>query len=333
MISRRQVVLALGAGALAAPFASLAQTRPALGVRRIGFLSARSRSTPTDPDVLFDAFVQGMRELGYVERKNLVIEWRFAEGKYDRLPALAAELVQLKPDLIVTDTTPGTQALQRATGSIPVVMTAIGDPVGSGFAASLARPGGNITGLSVMTIDVGPKQLELLKLIVPALSAVAVLVNPGTTFHVANLKSIQAAAQQIGVKVQPVNARTAEEIESGFAAMKRGYANGVIILGDAFFIAQRRQITELAARNRLPSLFLFQEDAAAGGLMSYGPSLGDLFRRAAAYVDKILKGAKPGDLPVEQPTVFELVINLKTVNALGLKIPQSLLQRADRVIE
>jgi putative ABC transport system substrate-binding protein len=330
MIDRRNVLI-LGLGALAAPLASLGQQQGK--VRRIGFLAVRSRPTPSNPEVYYDAFVQGMRDLGYVEGKNLVIEWRFADGKFERLPGLASELVLMKLEVIVTHTTPSTEALQRATSTIPIVMTSIADPVSSGFAASLARPGGNITGLSLMIIDLSPKYLELLKLMLPALSRVAVLLNPGTSFEFAVLKSIQAAAQQFGVKILAVEARTLEEIERGFAAMRRERADAVIVLGDSFFIAQRRQITELAARNRLPSMFAYREDVEAGGLMSYGQNLADFYRRAATYVDKILKGAKPGELPIEQPMKVHLAINRKTAKTLGLSIPQEVLLRVDEVIE
>jgi putative ABC transport system substrate-binding protein len=330
-LARRRLLIALGAGALAAPLRAFAQQQDK--VRRIGFLAARTRSTSSNPDVYYDAFVQGMRELGYVEGKNLLIEWRFADGKIERLPGLASELVRAKVEVIATHGTTGTQAAQRATRTIPIVFGSANDPVASGFAASLARPGGNITGLSLISVDVSQKHLELLKTLVPRMSRVAVLVNPGNSSLPAVLKSIQAAAQQFGVKVLPADARTPEEIEHGFAAMRRERADAVIILNDTFFIGQRRQITELAARNRLPSMFPFREDVEAGGLMSYGQNLADHYRRAATYVDKILKGAKPSDLPIEQPTKIHLAINRKTAKALGLKIPQELLLRADEVIE
>ena len=330
-IARRRLLIAFGAGALAAPLGAFAQQQ--VKVRRIAFLAVRSRPSPTNPEVYYDAFVQGMRDLGYVEGKNLVIEWRYAEGKFERLPGLAAELVRMNPEVILTHTTPSTEALQRATSTIPIVMTSIADPVSSGFAASLARPGGNITGLSIITIDLSPKYLELLKIMVPALSRAAFLVNPGNSTHPATLKSVQAAARQRGVKVLPMDARTAEEIERGFASMRRERADAVIIPGDGFFIGQQRQLADLAARYRLPSMYPFREYVAAGGLMSYGQNIGDFYRRAATYVDKILKGAKPGDLPIEQPTKIHLAINRKTAKALGITIPQELLIRADEVIE
>jgi putative ABC transport system substrate-binding protein len=328
--TRRKLVMALAAVALGAPLASVAQQQGK--VWRIGFLATRRRPVSFDFDFI-GPFTQGMRDLGYVEGKNLLIEWRFANGKYERLPGLAGELVRMKPEVIVSHASSPTEALKRATSSIPIVITTVADPVGSGFAASLARPGGNITGLSSMTIDVSQKRFELLKLMLPGLSRVAVLLNPATSNHIAVLKRIQAAAQQIGVKVLPVDARTPEEIERGFAAMRRERADAVIIASDSFFVGQRRQITELAARIRLPSMFAFREDVGAGGLISYGVNQGENYRRAATYVDKILKGAKPGDLPIEQPTVIHLAINRKTAKALGLMIPQELLLRADEVIE
>ena len=330
MNKRRRVVLALGTGAFA-PLAAFAQQQT--NVRRIGFLGVRSRSTPSNPDVYYDAFVQGMRELGYVEGKNLVIEWRFADGKYERLPGLAAELVQMKVEVIVTHGTPPTQMAQRATSTIPIVTAVVADPVSSGFAASLARPGGNITGLSDITLDVSPKRIELLKIIMPTLSHVAILLNPGNLAHPGTLKIVQAAAQQLRIMVLPVDALAPEDIERGFATMKRERAGAVIVASDGFFLGQGRKIAELAVKHRMPSMFPYRENVMAGGLMSYGQNLADLYRRAATYVDKILKGTKPGELPIEQPTRIHLAINRKTAKALGLKIPQELLLRADEVIE
>jgi putative ABC transport system substrate-binding protein len=302
-------------------------------VRRIGFLAPLSRSTPSHPDIYYDAFMQGMRELGYVEGRNLVIEWRFADGRFERLSGLAAELVRMNVDVIVTHSTPAIQALRRATSTVPIVFAVVFDPVGSGFAASLARPGGNITGLSVIDVDPSPKRLELLKTMLPALSRVAVLVNPGSSVHPAIVKSVQAAGQHAGMKVLPVDARTPEEIERGFATMSQERAEGVIIADDAFFRGRRQQIADLAAKNRMPAITPWREYVSAGGLMSYGQNIADSFRRAATYVDKILKGAKPGELPIEQPTRIHLAINRKTAKALGLTIPQELLLRADEVIE
>jgi putative ABC transport system substrate-binding protein len=275
-----------------------------------------------------------MRVLGYVEGKNLLIEWRSAEGNNERLPGLAAELVNLKVDVIVTaGGPPATSAAQKATTIIPIVMGNMGDPVGSGFVKSLARPGGNITGLSNLGSDIGPKHLEMLLSMVPKLSSVAILVNPTNSGHATILENVRAAAQKNGVKVLSVEARTPQEIENAFSTITKERAGAVIVANDSVFIAQRRQTADLATKNRLPSVQLSREYPEAGGLMSYGPIIGDNYRRAATYVDKILKGAKPADLPVEQPTKFEMVINGKTAKALGLKIPQSLLISADKVIE
>jgi putative ABC transport system substrate-binding protein len=329
-MNRRKLLVAFGLGALAAALPSIAQQQGKIW--RIGFLAPRSRPTSSDPDV-YGAFPQGMRELGYVEGKNFVVEWRFADGKFERLPGLAAELVRMKVDVIVAAGTVATEVAQRATTTIPIVIAASVDPVGSGFVKSLARPGGNITGLSLATSDFSPKHLELLMTAVPKLSRVAVLVSPDNSAHPGVLKSVQAASQKLGVQVLPVNARTPEDIERGFAMMKRERAEAVIVAADAFFFLQRRQIAELALRHRLASMASNREYAAAGGLMSYGQNIADFYRRAATFVDKILKGAKPGELPIEQPTIFELVINLKTAKALGLAIPQELLLRADKVIE
>ena len=329
MTTRRKLLVVLGA-ALAAPLASFAQ-QPGK-IWRIGFLAPRSRPTSADPDV-YSAFPQGMRELGYIEGKNLIIEWRFADGNFERLPGLAAELVLMKVDVIVAAGTVATQVAQRATTTIPIVIAASLDPVGSGFVKSLTRPGGNITGLSLATSDFSPKHLELLMTAAPKLSRVAVLVNPDNSAHPALLKSVQAAAQKLGVQVLPVNARTPEDIERGFAMMKRERAEAVIVATDAFFFLQRRQIAELALRHRLASMATNCQHAEAGDLMSYGQNVADFYRRAATFVDKILKGAKPGELPFELPTRFYLVINRKTVKALGLTISPELLLRADRVIE
>ncbi len=330
MNNRRKLVIALGMGALAAPFSSFAQQQGK--VWRVGFLSTITRPASLDSGLL-SSFVQGMHELSNGKEKNLEIEWRFADGNYKHLPALAAELVQLKVDVVVAWGTPSTSAAQKATSIIPIIMVAVGDPVASGFVSSLARPESNITGVSNFTGDVSPKELDMLRSMVPKLSCVAVLVNPTNPFSTSLLKSVQPAAQSIGVKMLSVEARTAQEIESAFAAMSRGNAGAAIVQGDVFFIQQRSQIAGLAIKHRIPSISYVHEYPEAGGLMSYESNLADQFRRAVIYVDKILKGAKPADLPVEQPTKFELYINGKTAKVLGLKIPQSLLIMADKVIE
>jgi putative ABC transport system substrate-binding protein len=327
-MNRRDTVFALLAFG-AAPLVSHAQQQDK--VWRVGFLTQRRRPDSIDSDFI-GAFPRGMREFGYVEGKNLVIEWRF-DDRSERLPDLAAELVQLKLDVIVSGSSQAISALQKATTTIPIVMATSGDPIGSGFVKSLARPGGNITGLSNLTSDIGIKQLELLLSIVPKLSRVAVLVNPVNPSLVTFLKNVQSAAQAGSVTVLPVEARTAQEIEIAFATITQGNARAVVVPTDALFIQNYRKIAELAMKNRLPSVSQVREYVEAGGLVSYGPNLAEQFRRAATYVDKIFKGAKPGDLPVEQSTRFELLVNVKTAKALGLTIPQSVLLRADRVIE
>ena len=330
-MNRRDTLVALLVlGAVSGPLASFAQQQGKIW--RVGFLVPRRRPVSIDADFL-GAFPRGMRELGYVEGKNLVIEWRFADGKSERLPDLAAELVRLKVDVLVSGSSQAISALQKATTTIPIVMATSGDPIGSGFVKSLARPGGNITGLSNLTSDIGTKQLELLLSIVPKLSRVAVLLNPVNPSLASFLRYVEAAAQRVGVTVLPVDARTAQEIEKAFPTMTQGNARAVIVATDGLFIQQYRHIAELAAKNRLPSASSIREYVEAGGLMSYGPNLAEQLRRSAAYVDKIFKGSKPGDLPVEQSATFEFLINNKTAKALGLTIPQSVLLRADRVIE
>jgi putative ABC transport system substrate-binding protein len=330
MNKRRKLVIALGMGALAAPLGSFAQQQGK--VWRVGFLSTRRRPISFDLDLL-GPFVQGMRDLGYLEGKNLVIEWRFADGKTERLPGLAAELVRMKVDVIVTQGSPAASAAQKSTATIPIVMGSVSDPVGNGFIKSLARPGGNITGFSNINVEIGPKRLEMLRSIAPKLSRVAVLVNPSNPSHAVYLENIQSAARTVSVTVLPVEARTASEIESAFSKMAREKAGAAIVAADALFSQQVRQIAELAEKHRLPSIAAYREYAEAGGLMGYGQNQADNFRRVAIYVDKIFKGAKPADLPVEQPTIFEMFINRKTARALGLKIPNSILVQATKVIE
>jgi len=331
MNNRRKLVILLGAGALAAPLATLSQQQGKIW--RVGFLAYATRPPSLSDSTHHGALQRGMRELGYVEGKNLVIEWRFADRKTERLPTLAAELVQQKVDVIVTSGRFATRAAQKATATIPIVMVSVGDPVGSGLIKSLARPGGNITGLSSMTDDIGSKRLQMLLDMVPKLSRVAVLVNPANPENIKALESIQAAAQKRGVKILRVEARTPQEIDNAFSLIRQQNAGALIVLFNLLFQEQRSQIAELAAKHRLPSMTADRIYAEAGCLMSYGNSFADQYRRAPTYVDKILKGAKPSDLPVEQPTTFELIINGKTAKALGLTIPQSLLISADKVIE
>jgi ABC-type uncharacterized transport system substrate-binding protein len=322
-VDRRAFLGTLATGFLAAPLAAEGQ-QPRGKSARIGLLG-------DVPPFLDEAFRQGLRELGYIEGQNIVIEHRSPEWKYERLPGLAADLVRLKVDVIVAASPAATKAAKQATSTIPIVFTVSGDPVAEGFVASLARPGGNITGLATISPDLVGKQLEMLKGVAPMVSRVAVLQNPNT--HRGVLRQAEGSARGLGVQLQILDARTPSEIDTAFATMSSRRVDGILVLRDAVFRAQRTQITTLAAKNRLPAVYGLREEAEAGGLIAYGASVPQLYRRAAAYVDKILKGAKPADLPIEQPTTFELVINLKTAKALGLTIPPSLLQRADQVIE
>ena len=327
---RTTALLALALAILLAPLAADAE-QPGK-VFRIGILA----NVPlTDPEGarLWGAFIRGLRELGYVEGQNITIEWRVSEGKYERLPDLAAELVRVKVDVIVAPASQGPFAAKQATRTIPIVMTGTADPVGSGLVASLARPGGNVTGLSTLAPEIVGKRLELLKEIVPRASRVAILWNPTNPSHPLLLGEAKAAARLLRVQLQLLEARGPDEFEGAFAAMTKERAGALLVLRDGMFLLHRRRIMDLVAKSRLPVMYAAREDVDAGGFMSYGPSAPDLFRRAAIYVDKILKGAKPADLPVEQPTKFELVVNLKTAKTLGLTIPQSVLIRADHVIQ
>ena len=299
-------------------------------VLRIGFLG---NSTATLEANLVGPFREGLRDLGYNEGRNVLIEYRWAEGKYERFPALIAELIALKVDVIVTAGTPATLAVKKATTSVPLVMVAVGDPVGTGIVASLARPGGNITGLSSIAPELEGKRLELLRGVIPKLSHIAVLWNPANAYQVSSEKEVRAAAQVLQMKVQSLGVRTPEQLDGALAAIVRERPGALLVLADRLFLHNRQRIMEFAARHRLPGVYAYRELVEAGGLMSFGPSYAGMHRQAATYVDKILKGAKPADLPVEQPTTFELVINLKTAKALGVKIPQSVLIRADEVIQ
>jgi putative ABC transport system substrate-binding protein len=330
MNNRRKLLIALGAGALTAPLGSFAQ--PQGKVWRVGFLTPRHVDF-LNSDAYYGPFIQGMRDLDYVEGKNLVIELRSAEGRNERLPGLAVELVNLKVDVIVVASTPSTSAAQKATTTIPIVMGNIGDPVRNGFIKSLPRPAGNITGVTNMGADVKLKQLEMLLTMVPKLSRVAVLVNPNNASNIASLDVVQATGQTRGVKIVRADARTPQEIDKVFSLIRQQNGGALIVSTDPLFQQQQIQIAELSAKHRVPSVAPDRTYAESGVLMSYGPSLADQFRRAATYVDKIFKGAKPADLPVEQPMKFELLINGKAAKALGLTIPQSLLISADKVIE
>jgi putative ABC transport system substrate-binding protein len=311
---------------LVAPFATEAQ--PTEKISRIGFLR---RTSPQPSD--FEAFRQGLRELGHIEGQNIAIAQRYANEVADRLPDLAAELVRLKVDLIVVDGTATARAAKAATQTIPIVFTLAVDPVGTGLVANFARPGGNVTGLTQMAPELNGKRLELLKDLVPGLSRVAVLLNPANPSVPLQLREIEAAAQALGVQLQVFEVRDPKEFDRAFSAMAEGRARALTPLTDAMFFSRRGRIVQLASKNRLPAIYEERRFVEAGGLMSYATSIPDLWRRAAAYADKILKGAKPGDLPVEQPTKFELIINLRTAKALGLTIPPSLLLQAHQIIE
>jgi putative ABC transport system substrate-binding protein len=309
-----------------------AEAQQAAKVARIGWLTFNLAVNPHLPE----AFRQGLRDLGYVEGRNLVIEHRSAEGEPERLPALAAELVALKVDVIVAPSTLAALAAKQATRTVPIVFAGVADPATSGLVISLARPGGNVTGLSILAPELVGKRLEQLKQAVPGVSRVAVLWQPGGGAERTEkdmLKGAEVAGRALGVRVQFVEARGPEDFDRAFSDMTRARAGALTVLGSTMFFNEQRRLVDLAAKNRLPAVYGLREYVDAGGLMAYGPNVADLYRRAATYVDKILKGAKPADLPVEQPTKFELVINLKTAKALGLTIPPSVLGRADHVVE
>ncbi len=299
-------------------------------VPRIGFLSLTS---PSDRRPLLDAFRQGLRDLGWVEGQNIVIDYRYAEGRVDRLPDLAAELVRLEVDLMLSWGTQGVTAAKNATETIPV-MIGVRDPVGIGLIPSLARPGGNVTGVSGYAgLEIVAKQLELLKETVPKIRRVAILSNPTNAYHQLAIRQVNVQARPLGLQLQFLEARGPNEFDSAFAAMAKERVGALLVLSDAMFNSHGTRLADLAATSRLPAAYGVRESVEAGGLMSYGPSFLDLFRRSATFVDKILKGAKPADLPVEQPTKFELVINLKAAKAIGLEVPPLLIARADELIE
>ena len=315
-----------------------ARDLPRSGARRRGAANGHGPANWVSVDRLGGgprhiAIRQSFRELGYVEGQSVLFEDRFAEGQSVRLPALAAELARLNVDVIVAASPPAIQAAKDATRTIPIVMITGGDPVRSGFVVGLARPGGNITGVMFLTSELAGKQMELLKQVVPSLRNVAILWDPAMPTTTADLTDMRNAARSLGLRLQIVEAHSATDYAGAFAAMAKERAAALVVIGSPTFLADQRRIADLAAKHRLPAMYSFKEHSEIGGLMSYGASQADVVRRAARYVDKILKGARPADLPIEQPTKFELVINLKTAKALGLTIPQSLLLRADRVIE
>jgi len=322
-----KVILLLLAASVLICF-NLAEAQQDKKVPRIGFLSATS---PSAIAARVEGFRRGLRELGYMEG-NIVIEWRYAEGKLGRLSELAAELVSLKVDVIVSAGPPPTRAAKEATATIPIVMAMDTDPVGMGFVTSLARPGGNIMGLSTLLPEIGGKRLELLKEIIPKLSRVAVLGTSTSPTYAPSMREIELAAKPLKVQVQHLDVLDSKDIETAFRAANKGRAQAFLMLGSPILDFARPHVADLAVKNRLPAIYPQIEYTEAGGLMYYGANTPDLFRRAATYVDKILKGAKPADLPVEQPTKFELVINLRTAKQIGVTIPPNVLVRADRVI-
>ncbi len=328
MISRRAFIGSVTGGLLTAPLTARAQQTGK--VYRIGFLEAGSSSANR---LFLDAFQQGLRELGYIVGQQIVVEDRWADGRSERFPGLVAQLLHLQPDVIIVASTPGARAVKNGTKTIPVIFVAIGDPVGAGLVASLGHPGGNMTGLS-MAFDTGfvGKWVELLKEVLPSARRIGLLWNPETVLA-ASPKAVQDAAKAMRLQAESFTVRSSAEFEVAFGEMSKRRIEGLIVMPDVLTVGHRTQIVELAAKKRLPTIYGFAEFGRAGGLMAYSANVPDLFRRAATYVDKIFKGAKPADLPVEQPTTFELVINLKTAKALGLTIPQSLLVRADQLIE
>ena len=330
-LSRREFVRSLAA--LAASPAMVfkphsADAQQPASPRRIGVLlvifSPQSKEA--------QAFRQGLRDAGYAEGRDVIIEWRYADGDYDRIPALVDDLVQQKVEVMVVETTLAAQTIKRATSTIPIVMSLVGDPIGAGLVASLPRPGANVTGLSSMTIPLSTKRLQLLKEAVPKVTRVTVLWNPETPWHRKVLEDLKAVAPSMSIELAFVGIRASEEIVPAFSAISRAQAEALQLIESPLFSKHRMTLLKLVSKARLPAMYPERQFADTGGLMSFGTNIGDLYRRSAGYVDKILKGAKPGDLPIEQPTRFEFVINLKTAKALGLKIPQSILLRADEVI-
>jgi putative tryptophan/tyrosine transport system substrate-binding protein len=329
-MQRRKFIALVGGGAAAWPLAGRAQQQRK--VWRIGFVAGAARPVPLDSGP-YSGFVQGMRELAYVEGRDYVIEWRFAEGRYELFTEFAAEFARLRVDIIVTALSQAVLPMLRANPDTPIVLGYSTDPVALGFAVSLARPGGNVTGLANSLDEIMAKQVDLLVTMVPKLNRVALLTNSTNSANAVVLKSVQAAVRQARVSLVPVEARNVQDIGSVFELVKSEHVDAIIVAADSFFFSQRQRIAEFVLAQRLPSIFANSEYVEAGGLMSYGDSIREFYRRAAAFVDKIFKGAKPSDLPIEQPTKFHLVINRKTADALGLTIPASLYVFANEVIE
>ena len=323
---RREFITLIGGAAAAWPLAASAQSK----IPHIGFMG---NSTAALEANLVDAFREGLREHGYEEGGNIVIEYRWADGKYEQFPTLVAELIAAKVDVIVTAGTPAALAMKKATTTVPLVMVAVGDPVGTGLVPSLARPGGNLTGLSSIAPDLEGKRLQLLREVVPALSYVAMFINSLNPFHVSSMRQAQAAAQAMGIKLQLHDIRKSEDLDDAFAAIRKERPDALLILADRVFLHNRERMMDFTKEQRLPNVNAYKELVEVGGLMSYGPSYEDMHKRAAIYVDKILKGAKPADLPIEQPSKFTFIINLKAAKALGVTVPLQLLELADRLIE
>ncbi len=329
MTTRRTFLAVIGCGALAEPLKSFAQ-QPSGKVHRIGFLGSGSAVAVSKP---LEEFRAGLRDLGYAEGRNIAIEYRWGEGKFERLPGLAAELIRLKVDLVAVWGTPAALAAKRATSTLPIVMLAVGDPEETGLVASLARPGGNVTGMATLGGAVAAKQLELLTQVIPGIARIAVLRNPDNPALIPQAKGAEATARSLGLQLQFFDVRSLDDFDAAFADMAAARAAGLLVLADPLFLTQRKPIAELAIMHRLLTVFGRGENVEVGGLMSYGASVNEQFRGGAIYVDKILKGAKPAGLPVEQASTFEFVVNLKTAKALGIQFPQQLLVRADRVIQ
>jgi len=323
---RREFITLLGGVAVTWPLAANAQSK----TPRIGFMG---NSTAALEANLVDAFREGLREHGYEEGRNIVIEYRWADGKYERFPALVAELIAANVEVIVTAGTPAALAMKKATTTVPLVMVAVGDPVGTGLVPSLARPGANLTGLSSVAPDLEGKRLQLLREVVPALSHVAMFINSLNPFHVSSMRQARAAAQSMGIKLQLHDIRKSEDLDDAFAAIRKERPDAVLILADRVFLHNRERMIDFTKEQRLPNVNAYKELVEVGGLMSYGPSYEDMHKRAAIYVDKILKGAKPADLPIEQPSKFTFIVNLKAAKALGVTVPSQLLGLADELID
>jgi putative ABC transport system substrate-binding protein len=326
-LNRRDFISLLG-GAATWPLGARAQQ--SAKVPRVGFLGNSTEALETN---LVGPFREGLNALGYEEGRNIVVEYRWAEGKYERFPALIAELLAAKVDVLVTAGTPAAVAVKKATATVPLVMVAVGDPVETGLVPSLARPGGNLTGLSSIAPDLEGKRLELLREFAPALALVGVFFNPANPFHTVSMRQARKAAGALGIRLLPLTVRVSQDLEGAFVAILKEKPDALLVLADRVYLHERKRIMDFALRHRLPNASAHKEMVDAGGLMSYGPSYEDMHRRAADYVDKILKGAKPGDLPIQQPTKFDLKINLRAARTLGIETPRTILERADEVVE